>query len=565
MTCKRFQIVFVASEVSPWSHTGGLGEVLGGIPAALGKMGHRVMCISPRWDQYSDAWDTSVHFDFEIDGRVITTRYFHTFRNNVDYVFVDHPLFLERIKGLTQMKYYGPQTGIDWPDNQIRFVVFSHAALIAILKLPLNGYPYGEECAIVCNDWHTALLPALIAQERKKSRCLKTCVFLCIHNIVFQGRFPYESQQKMYGIDKDIFKAYVCYQSLKVGSKSPKTDIINWLKGGIYFADKVLTVSKAFAEEIVQCPSRGIELDEDLRSKGCVGILNGLKDIVSPMNLKLCKAAKIPTYNIHDVNFKKTICKSLFQTAIGMTSNPTVPIFIFIGRFDVQKGCDVFFEAIRRAFGVKGANGLNSTISTGISTPEVEFEDHETTQKNMDMQSAHIVMIGSGIQSFIQQAEELEMLFPKRFKATSYVKGGLKYLALAAADFLVAPSRFEPCGLVQMEAMRFGCLPVCTPTGGFKETVEHMRTGIHLDREIELESVVSDSSVTSLLNAMSTACSVYKDDAEKLDEMRRRAIKTAHKFTLTATAIKYEQMFEECNTNPFFNDLQSSLSVVPTF
>ncbi|KAL9268012.1 hypothetical protein AKJ16_DCAP26032 [Drosera capensis] len=114
-------LVFVGAEVGPWSKTGGLGDVLGGLPPALAALGHRVMTVCPRYDQYADAWDTNVLVQIRVGDQVETVRFFHCYKRGVDRVFVDHPLFLERVWGKTASKIYGPVTGIDYGDNQLRF------------------------------------------------------------------------------------------------------------------------------------------------------------------------------------------------------------------------------------------------------------------------------------------------------------------------------------------------------------------------------------------------------------------------------------------------------------
>ncbi|KAK4802024.1 hypothetical protein SAY86_000227 [Trapa natans] len=161
---KGMPIIFVGAEVGPWSKTGGLGDVLGGLPPALAARGHRVMTISPRYDQYKDAWDTSVLVEVPVGNSVETVRFFHCYKRGVDRVFVDHPLFLEKVWGETGSKIYGPRVGLDYKDNQLRFSLLCLAALEAprVLNLISNkdfSGPYGEDVVFVANDWHTALLP----------------------------------------------------------------------------------------------------------------------------------------------------------------------------------------------------------------------------------------------------------------------------------------------------------------------------------------------------------------------------------------------------------------------
>ncbi|THG06363.1 hypothetical protein TEA_016967 [Camellia sinensis var. sinensis] len=143
-------IVFVGAEVGPWSKTGGLGDVLGGLPPAMAANGNRVMTVSPRYDQYKDAWDTHVLLQIKIGDRIETVRFFHCYKRGVDRVFVDHPMFLEKVWGKTGSKIYGPKTGVDYQDNQIRFsilcqvpIVASTGGLVDTVKEGYTGFQMG--------------------------------------------------------------------------------------------------------------------------------------------------------------------------------------------------------------------------------------------------------------------------------------------------------------------------------------------------------------------------------------------------------------------------------------
>merc|ERR1740138_1433541 len=191
---KRFQVVFVTSEVAPYSKTGGLGEAMGGLPVALAALGHRVMVISPRYDQYSKAWDTSFWSSVTMGGAQEKVHFFHTYEQKVDLVFVDHPAFLERVWGLSGSKLYGPEWGKDFADNQSRFAYFCKSALVAMKELPLAGSPYGENVVVVANDWHSSLVPMFIDAEKcaDANAWRNTKSFFLCHNAVFQGRFELE-------------------------------------------------------------------------------------------------------------------------------------------------------------------------------------------------------------------------------------------------------------------------------------------------------------------------------------------------------------------------------------
>ena len=180
---EKLSIVFVTAEVAPWSVTGGLGAVCDGLPRAMAAKGHRVMSIAPRYDQYYDAWDTEFSCEVPLGEATTTVRFFHAFKKGVDRVFVDHPLFLERVWGLTKQKLYGPKWGKDWEDNQLRFGMFCRAAIAATDKLPLGGVPYGQKVVFCANDWQAALVPMYLKQVCMRVRvcvCVRACVCVCM-------------------------------------------------------------------------------------------------------------------------------------------------------------------------------------------------------------------------------------------------------------------------------------------------------------------------------------------------------------------------------------------------
>nr|UYI00183.1 GBSSI [Hordeum vulgare]BDR29168.1 granule-bound starch synthase [Hordeum vulgare]BDR29170.1 granule-bound starch synthase [Hordeum vulgare] len=141
-TGSGMNLVFVGAEMAPWSKTGGLGDVLGGLPPAMAANGHRVMVVSPRYDQYKDAWDTSVISEIKVADEYERVRFFHCYKRGVDRVFIDHPWFLEKVRGKTKEKIYGPDAGTDYEDNQQRFSLLCQAALEAPRILNLNNNPY---------------------------------------------------------------------------------------------------------------------------------------------------------------------------------------------------------------------------------------------------------------------------------------------------------------------------------------------------------------------------------------------------------------------------------------
>ncbi|KAE8662002.1 Granule-bound starch synthase 1 [Hibiscus syriacus] len=265
---KGMNLVFVGAECGPWSKTGGLGDVLGGLPPAMAVM-------SPRYDQYMDAWDTSV---LKVGDKIETVRFFHCYKRGVDRIFVDHPLFLEKVWGKTGSKIYGPNAGVDYKDNQLRFSLLCQAALEAprVLNLNSNKYfsgPYGEDVIFIANDWHTGLLPCYLkSMYQSRGIYMNAKVAFCVHNISYQGRFQFSDFELLNLPDQfkssfDFFDGY---------TKPVKGRKINWMKAGTLESDKVLTVSPYYAQELISGEDKGVELDTIIRKTGITGIVNGM-------------------------------------------------------------------------------------------------------------------------------------------------------------------------------------------------------------------------------------------------------------------------------------------------
>ncbi|PON97213.1 Glycogen synthase [Trema orientale] len=379
-------LVFVGTEVGPWSKTGGLGDVLGGLPPAMAANGHRAMTISPRYDQYKDAWDTEIVIELKVGERTEKVGFFHCYKRGVDRVFVDHPMFLEKVWGKTGSKIYGPLAGEDYQDNQLRFSLLCQAALEAprILNFTSSKYysgPYGEDVVFIANDWHTALLPCYLKTIYKaKGLYMSARVAFCIHNIAYQGRFAF-TDFKLLNLP-DNFKS--SFDFIDGYEKPVKGRKINWMKAGILESDKVLTVSPYYALELVSSVEKGVELDDIIRKTGIIGIVNGM---------------------------------------------------------DVQ-------------------------------------EWNPLTDKYLSVK--YDASTGTGKKPMEKQLEQLETLYPTKARGVAKFNVPLAHLITAGADFILVPSRFEPCGLIQLHAMRYGTVPIVASTGGLVDTVKEGFTGFQM-------------------------------------------------------------------------------------
>jgi len=404
------------------------------------------------YDQYVDGWDTSCVIN--VDGEEV--RFFHAFKKGVHRVFVDHPWFLAKVYGKTGSKLYGPKSGADYVDNHRRFSLFNKAAIEAVKALPFGP---GEDCVFVANDWHSALLPVVLKDvyqargEFKGTKCA-----LCIHNIAFQGRMwadtfkdlglPESSRQKFAFQDGNA-RVYTEDDPLEEDEVAVRTtgtfEKVNWLKAGILSADRVLTVSPNYATEIMSGPDKGVELNTFLRQKGVTGIVNGMDvEEWDPATDKLLTVK----YDKTNVMAGKAAAKEQLQAECGLPVDPSAPLFAFIGRLEEQKGVDILLGALPKFL---AAN-----------------------------KKAQVVVLGTGKASMEKQVAMLDKQFAGQYKGVVKFSAPLAHIITAGADFFMVPSRFEPCGLIQLHAMQYGTVPLVSSTGGLVDTVKEGVTGFHM-------------------------------------------------------------------------------------
>jgi granule-bound starch synthase len=425
------------------------------------------MTISPRYDQYEGAWDTAVTVN--VMGH--DCRYFHERKKDVDRVFVDNPLFLAKVWGKTGSKLYGAKSGADFKDNQTRFAVFCHAAVAALKALPFGP---GEDCVMVANDWHSALVPVIVKTVcQPRGENLSTKVALCVHNIAFQGRF-WPTPMSALGLPEEAATAFAFEDgvgkvftedtpAVEEGEVEPaqtgeRFEKVNWLKAGFLFADKSVTVSPNYAKEVLSGEDKGVELNGVIAANGGLeGIVNGMD--INEWDPTADKFLDVP-YDADSVVAGKAAAKQTLQAEVGLPLSAEAPLFGYIGRLEEQKGVDIMLEAIP---------ALLKAVPT-----------------------AQVVVLGTGKKSFETAVAKLEELGPNAVGVVKFSEP-TAHLITAGADFLMVPSRFEPCGLIQLHAMRYGTVPIVASTGGLVDTVTEDVTGFHigpLDPDVLLESDV---------------------------------------------------------------------------
>ncbi|KAI3975600.1 hypothetical protein MKX01_017513 [Papaver californicum] len=509
---ETYSIVVVSSEAVPYSKTGGLGDVCGSLPIALAARGHRVMVVSPRYVNgsasdkiYKGALDAQCRIKilcFEAEHEVA---FFHEYRAGVDWVFVDHPSYHR------PGNPYGDQFGA-YGDNQFRFTLLSHAACEAPLVLPLGGFTYGEKCMFLVNDWHASLVPVLLASKYRPYGVYKDArSILAIHNLAHQGVEP-AATYKNFGLPPEwhgalewVFPTWARTHALDTG------EAVNIMKGAIVTADRILTVSKGYAWEITTVEG-GYGLDGLISSRESVldGITNGIDvdewDPASDVHIPF-------HYSIDDFTGKQE-CKAALQKELGLPVRPDVPLIGFIGRLDYQKGIDMIEAAM----------------------PELMMDD------------VQFIMLGSGNARMEDWMKATEAAYKDKYRGWVGFNVPISHRITAGADILLMPSRFEPCGLNQLYAMRYGTIPVVHCTGGLRDTVENFDPFANGGSGKGTGWTFSPLAKDPMLGVLRIAMDTYRKHKDSWKGLMKRGME--QEFTWDKAAAQYEQVFKWAFLDP---------------
>lgn len=411
---KKMQIVFASAECAPFVKTGGLGDVAGSLPAALVRAGAEVIVMVPKYATIKDEYKAQMqHFsDFYVSlgWRNEYCGLEKLEHDGVTYMFVDNERYFAR----------------DYPygffDDGERFAFFSKAITESLQHLPA-----GFECDILhCNDWQTALAPVFLREFYQGLPLYdRVKTVFSIHNVAFQGQFSDTVMEDILGVAHIPAAA----SQLRCDACS-----INYMLGALRYADAITTVSPTYANEI-QTPEFGEGLDGVLRERSYAlqGILNGI-DVAGfdPATDKRIAA----NYTVEDRS-GKAVCKAKLQEELGLEVRDDRPLMVMVTRLTRQKGMDLVMYALDRIL----AGGVQVAV---LGTGDRDYED--------------------GLRYFQDK-------YPGTMAARIEFDPALSQRMYAAADMFLMPSKFEPCGLSQIIAMRYGTLPIVRETGGLKDTV----------------------------------------------------------------------------------------------
>lgn len=411
---KKMQIVFASAECAPFVKTGGLGDVAGSLPAALVRAGAEVIVMVPKYatikDEYKAQMEHLSDFYVSLGWRNEYCGLEKLEHDGVTYMFIDNERYFAR----------------DYPygffDDGERFAFFSKAITESLQHLPA-----GFECDILhCNDWQTALAPVFLREFYQGLPLYdRVKTVFSIHNVAFQGQFSDTVMEDILGVAHIPAAA----SQLRCDACS-----INYMLGALRYADAITTVSPTYANEI-QTPEFGEGLDGVLRERSYAlqGILNGI-DVAGfdPATDKRIAA----NYTVEDRS-GKAVCKAKLQEELGLEVRDDRPLMVMVTRLTRQKGMDLVMYALDRIL----AGGVQVAV---LGTGDRDYED--------------------GLRYFQDK-------YPGTMAARIEFDPALSQRMYAAADMFLMPSKFEPCGLSQIIAMRYGTLPIVRETGGLKDTV----------------------------------------------------------------------------------------------
>lgn len=411
---KKMQIVFASAECAPFVKTGGLGDVAGSLPAALVRAGAEVIVMVPKYatikDEYKAQMEHFSDFYVSLGWRNEYCGLEKLERDGVTYMFIDNERYFAR----------------DYPygffDDGERFAFFSKAVTESLQHLP-----EGFECDILhCNDWQTALAPVFLREFYQGLPLYdRVKTVFSIHNVAFQGQFSDTVMEDILGVAHIPAAA----SQLRCDACS-----INYMLGALRYADAITTVSPTYANEI-QTPEFGEGLDGVLRERSYAlqGILNGI-DVAGfdPATDKRIAA----NYTVEDRS-GKAVCKAKLQEELGLEVRDDRPLMVMVTRLTRQKGLDLVMYALDR-------------ILTG---------------------GVQVAVLGTGDRDYEDGLRYFQDKYPGTMAARIEFDPALSQRMYAAADMFLMPSKFEPCGLSQIIAMRYGTLPIVRETGGLKDTV----------------------------------------------------------------------------------------------
>ncbi|WP_411347125.1 glycogen synthase GlgA [Paenibacillus sp. WLX2291] len=405
-------ILFAAAEANPFIKTGGLADVIGALPAALKKEKCDVRVVIPQYSNISEAIRNQATLVDVVQVQVGWRSQYC----GIKQFKQDGIIFY-----LLDNEYYFGREGIyGYDDDGERFAFFSRAVLDI---LPVIDF---QPDIIHTHDWHTGMIPLLLkAQYQALPFYSNIRTVFTIHNLLYQGVFPYSILGALFGLDDRYFQA----EGVEYYGN------VNYLKAGVVFADRVTTVSPTYAEEI-KMPYYGYGLDGLLTSLG-----GRLRGIVNGVDTKSYNPATDPYLNAHyrSATNKRLQNKAALQEELGLPVDASVPVVAMVTRLVESKGLDL----------------VTRVLDELLYYNNVQF-----------------VLLGTGEQQYEDWFRGAAYRHPERLAAEIRFSEGVARRIYAGSDMFLMPSQFEPCGISQLLALRYGSIPIVRETGGLNDTVQ---------------------------------------------------------------------------------------------
>lgn len=405
------KILFAASEANPFIKTGGLGDVIGALPVSLKELGQEVRVVIPNYSDINRGIKDNLKF---VSSFTVKVGWRNQYCGILEYEYEGVIVYL------LDNEYYFKRCGLyGYYDDGERFAFFSRAVLDY-----LNHIDWSPD-VIHCNDWQTAMVPVLHKLEYIKEEKFKNIkTVFSIHNLLFKGMYSTDVLPELFGYDYEPF----------INGSLEHNGAVSFLKGGINYSDKVTTVSKSYVEEI-KTPEYGEGLEGLLQYRGMYleGIVNGID--YKEYNPNTDKNIYI-NYDIEEID-NKHINKEELQKELNLPIDKEVPMIGLVSRLTHQKGCDLIVGIL-----------------------------DELLQENIQ-----VVIVGTGDYIYEESFENFAFRHPEKLSSNIKFSNELAHKVYAASDMFLMPSLFEPCGLGQLIALRYGSIPIVRETGGLKDTV----------------------------------------------------------------------------------------------
>ncbi|MBT2570683.1 glycogen synthase GlgA [Planococcus sp. ISL-110] len=471
------KIIMAAAECAPFAKAGGLADVMGALPKELSRLGHEVNVIVPKYslisEEYVSGFVLKESLEFDFKGQQKTFRVFEYDHADVKFLFVENDDYFKRDQIYAQA------------DDSERYAFFNRAVLEII--------QHQEQPAdlLHVHDWHTAMVPFLLKEDRRYVSIKSIKTVLTIHNLQFQGKFS-----------KDVF-----LENFEMDARYYDDGIVEWqgnfnsLKTGISYVDKITTVSPTYRDEILT-DFYGEKLNGLLQEKqqDLIGILNGIDTEVYNPATDLAIEREFDAMSMEG----KQVNKRAVQSTVGLPERGDVPLLTMISRLSGQKGIDVLQEVLPRL----------------LVEEDLQF-----------------VLLGSGEEQYEQFFRKLADDFPDRVYIHVGFDEAFAHLLYAGADIFLMPSHFEPCGLSQLISMRYGTIPVANKTGGLKDTV------VEYDEQLKSgNGFLSDFSQAKPFGLALQRCLAFYQQPEHWEAIKKNGMEG--NYSWSRSAAEYAKLYE---------------------